>query len=233
MELKPHTLSIIDKEINEVRTMVLTMGRNVEEQVLRAVEGVRTGNSVLLDEVRAKEKEINAEDRLIFERTVQIIARNAFAANDLRLVLASQQIATDLERVGDEAKKIAKAGLRLLGKQPTFAPGIELELITRSAADLLHTALDRYARLDDTDAAELLTRDQLTDRMFESILRELITYMMEDPRTISQSIELLFIAKALERVGDHAKNILEYVIYAVEGRDVRFPNSPGTPTFTT
>ncbi|WP_438438238.1 phosphate signaling complex protein PhoU [Hydrogenophilus thermoluteolus] len=226
MNLKPHTLSVFDREINELRTLVLTMGREVEAQVQRAVEGVRTGNTDLLEAVRSKEKEINAEDREVFEKTVQLIVRNAPTASDLRLALATMQIATDLERVGDEAKKIAKAGLRLLERQPSFTPSVELDLITRTGVEMLHAALDLYARLEDDQASEILARDKEVDRMFKGILRELITYMMEDPRTISQSIELVFIAKALERVGDHAKNIVEHVIYAVEGKDVRYRGSP-------
>ncbi|GAB6080682.1 phosphate signaling complex protein PhoU [Hydrogenophilus hirschii] len=226
MNLKPHTLSVFDREINELRTLVLTMGREVEAQVQRAVEGVRTGNTDLLEAVRSKEKEINAEDREVFEKTVQLIVRNAPTASDLRLALATMQIATDLERVGDEAKKIAKAGLRLLERQPSFTPSVELDLITRTSVEMLHAALDLYARLEDDQASEILARDKEVDRMFKGILRELITYMMEDPRTISQSIELVFIAKALERVGDHAKNIVEHVIYVVEGKDVRYRGSP-------
>ena len=226
MNLKPHTLSVFDREINELRTLVLTMGREVEAQVQRAVEGVRTGNTDLLEAVRSKEKEINAEDREVFEKTVQLIVRNAPTASDLRLALATMQIATDLERVGDEAKKIAKAGLRLLERQPSFTPSVELDLITRTRVEMLHAGLDLYARLEDDQASEILARDKEVDRMFKGILRELITYMMEDPRTISQSIELVFIAKALERVGDHAKNIVEHVIYVVEGKDVRYRGSP-------
>lgn len=230
MNLKPHTLSVFDKEINELRTLVLTMGRAVEEQVRRAVEGVRTGNVDLLEAVRAKEREINAEDREVFDKTVHLIVRNAPAASDLRLALATMQIATDLERVGDEAKKIAKAGQRLFERQPSFTPSVELELITRTSVEMLHSALDLYARLEDREAGEILARDKEVDLMFKGILRELITYMMEDPRTISQSIELIFIAKALERVGDHAKNIVEHVIFAVEGKDVRYRSATSAET---
>ncbi len=226
MNTKPHTLSLFDKEITELRTLVLKMGRAVEDQVRQAVEGVRTGNTELLEAVRAKEKEINAEDRLVFDKTVQLIVRNAPTASDLRLALATLQISADLERIGDEAKKIAKAGLRLFDHRPTFVPSIELERVAQVAVDMLHKALDDYARLEDRDAEAILARDQEVDRMFKGILRELITYMMEDPRTISQSIELIFIAKALERVGDHAKNVVEHVIYAVEGRDIRYSDSP-------
>jgi phosphate transport system protein len=226
MNTKPHTLTLFDKEITELRSLVLTMGRAVEDQVRHAVEGVRTGNTELLETVRAKEKEINAEDRLVFDKTVQLIVRNAPTASDLRLALATLQISADLERIGDEAKKIAKAGLRLFEHRPTFVPSIELERIAQVAVDMLHMALDDYARLEDRDAEAILARDEEVDRMFKGILRELITYMMEDPRTISQSIELIFIAKALERVGDHAKNVVEHVIYVVEGRDIRYSDSP-------
>jgi len=226
MNTKPHTLTLFDKEITELRSLVLTMGRAVEDQVRHAVEGVRTGNTELLEAVRAKEKEINAEDRLVFDKTVQLIVRNAPTASDLRLALATLQISADLERIGDEAKKIAKAGLRLFEHRPTFVPSIELERIAQVAVDMLHMALDDYARLEDRDAQAILARDEEVDRMFKGILRELITYMMEDPRTISQSIELIFIAKALERVGDHAKNVVEHVIYVVEGRDIRYSDSP-------
>jgi len=226
MNTKPHTLTLFDKEITELRSLVLTMGRAVEDQVRHAVEGVRTGNTELLEAVRAKEKEINAEDRLVFDKTVQLIVRNAPTASDLRLALATLQISADLERIGDEAKKIAKAGLRLFEHRPTFVPSIELERIAQVAVNMLHMALDDYARLEDRDAEAILARDEEVDRMFKGILRELITYMMEDPRTISQSIELIFIAKALERVGDHAKNVVEHVIYVVEGRDIRYSDSP-------
>jgi phosphate transport system protein len=225
MNIKPHTLTLIDKEITELRSLVLTMGRAVEDQVRHAVEGVRTANTELLEAVRAKETEINAEDRLVFDKAVQLIVRNAPTASDLRLALATLQISADLERIGDEAKKIAKAGLRLFEHRPTFVPSIELERIAQVAVDMLHMALDDYARLEDRDAEAILARDEEVDRMFKGILRELITYMMEDPRTISQSIELIFIAKALERVGDHAKNVVEHVIYAVEGRDIRYSDS--------
>lgn len=230
MNLKPHTLSLFDKELTELRTLVLTMGRSVEEQVRNAVEGVRTGNTELLEAVRAKEKEINAEDRLVFDKTVQLIVRNAPAASDLRLALATLQISANLERVGDEAKKIAKAGLRLLGQKPTYTPSVELARIAEMTVNMLHQALDDYARLEDQDAEAIVARDEEVDQMFKGILRELITYMMEDPRTISQSIELIFIAKALERVGDHAKNIVEHVVYVVEGRDVRYGDSPPLPS---
>ncbi len=221
----PHTFSQFDEALHQLRDIVIRMGRTVENQVRDAVTGVREGNTDLLDTVRTREKEVNAEDRAVFDQTVHLIVRNAPAASDLRLILATLQIATDLERIGDEAKKIAKAGLRLYGQQPTFTPRVELELLTRTVLDMLHRAIDLYVRLGDEHADEIIAEDEKVDLMFKGIMRELITYMMEDPRTISQSLELVFIAKSLERVGDHATNVVEHVIYAVEGRDVRHPKS--------
>ena len=220
--MEEHTFRPYDRELNQLRQTVLEMGRAVERQVEKAVEGVRKGDQALFDEVLQTERSINEEDRRVFEQSVQLIVRNAPAAADLRLVMSSLQISKDLERIGDEAKKIAKSGIRLYQAAPTFTPTIELELITRTTLAMLHASLDAYARLDDSQAQEILADDRTVDAMFKGILRELITYMMEDPRTISHSLELVFVAKSLERVGDHAKNVIEQVVYLVEGRDIRY-----------
>ncbi|WP_206202249.1 phosphate signaling complex protein PhoU [Tepidiphilus succinatimandens] len=220
--MEEHTFRPYDRELNQLRQTVLEMGRAVERQVEKAVEGVRKGDQALFDEVLQTERSINEEDRRVFEQSVQLIVRNAPAAADLRLVMSSLQISKDLERIGDEAKKIAKSGIRLYQAAPAFTPAIELELITRTTLAMLHASLDAYARLDDSQAQEILADDRTVDAMFKGILRELITYMMEDPRTISHSLELVFVAKSLERVGDHAKNVIEQVVYLVEGRDIRY-----------
>ncbi|MGD9520944.1 phosphate signaling complex protein PhoU [Tepidiphilus sp. HLB4] len=220
--IEEHTFRPYDRELNQLRQTVLEMGRAVERQVEKAVEGVRKGDQALFDEVLQTERSINEEDRRVFEQSVQLIVRNAPAAADLRLVMSSLQISKDLERIGDEAKKIAKSGIRLYQAAPAFTPAIELELITRTTLAMLHASLDAYARLDDSQAQEILADDRTVDAMFKGILRELITYMMEDPRTISHSLELVFVAKSLERVGDHAKNVIEQVVYLVEGRDIRY-----------
>lgn len=220
--MEEHTFRPYDRELNQLRQTVLEMGRAVERQVEKAVEGVRKGDQALFDEVLQTERSINEEDRRVFEQSVQLIVRNAPAAADLRLVMSSLQISKDLERIGDEAKKIAKSGIRLYQAAPAFTPAIELELITRTTLAMLHASLDAYARLDDSHAQEILADDRTVDAMFKGILRELVTYMMEDPRTISHSLELVFIAKSLERVGDHAKNVIEQVVYLVEGRDIRY-----------
>lgn len=220
--MEEHTFRPYDRELNQLRQTVLEMGRAVERQVEKAVEGVRKGDQALFDEVLQTERSINEEDRRVFEQSVQLIVRNAPAAADLRLVMSSLQISKDLERIGDEAKKIAKSGIRLYQSSPAFTPSVELELITRTTLAMLHASLDAYARLDDSQAQEILADDRTVDAMFKGILRELVTYMMEDPRTISHSLELVFIAKSLERVGDHAKNVIEQVVYLVEGRDIRY-----------
>ena len=220
--MEEHTFRPYDRELNQLRQTVLEMGRAVERQVEKAVEGVRKGDQALFDEVLQTERSINEEDRRVFEQSVQLIVRNAPAAADLRLVMSSLQISKDLERIGDEAKKIAKSGIRLYQAAPAFTPAIELELITRTTLAMLHASLDAYARLDDSQAQAILADDRTVDAMFKGILRELITYMMEDPRTISHSLELVFVAKSLERVGDHAKNVIEQVVYLVEGRDIRY-----------
>ena len=220
--MEEHTFRPYDRELNQLRQTVLEMGRAVERQVEKAVEGVRKGDQALFDEVLQTERSINEEDRRVFEQSVQLIVRNAPAAADLRLVMSSLQISKDLERIGDEAKNIAKSGIRLYQSSPSFTPSVELELITRTTLVMLHASLDAYARLDDSQAQEILADDRTVDAMFKGILRELITYMMEDPRTISHSLELVFVAKSLERVGDHAKNVIEQVVYLVEGRDIRY-----------
>lgn len=220
--MEEHTFRPYDRELNQLRQTVLEMGRTVEQQVAKAIEGIRKGDQALFDEVLQTERSINAEDRRVFEQSVQLIVRNAPAANDLRLVISSLQISKDLERIGDEAKKIAKSGIRLYQSYPAFTPTVELQLITRTTLAMLHASLDAYARLDDSHASEILADDRTVDAMFKAILRELVTYMMEDPRTISHSLELVFIAKSLERVGDHAKNVIEQVVYLVEGRDIRY-----------
>ncbi len=220
--MEEHTFRPYDRELNQLRQTVLEMGRAVERQVEKAVEGVRKGDQALFDEVLQTERSINEEDRRVFEQSVQLIVRNAPAAADLRLVMSSLQISKDLERIGDEAKKIAKSGIRLYQAAPSVPPASELELITRTTLAMLHASLDAYARLDDSQAQAILADDRTVDAMFKGILRELITYMMEDPRTISHSLELVFVAKSLERVGDHAKNVIEQVVYLVEGRDIRY-----------
>ena len=160
-------------------------------------------------------------ERLIDEHCTLIIARRQPTASDLRMVMTVIKTITDLERIGDEAKKIAKMAKQIHGSDFHLAPAIEFRHVSAIVVNMLRQALDAFARLDVLAAGQVVRTDQEVDVEFKSAMRQLITYMMEDPRTISRSLDMVFIAKAIERIGDHSKNIAEYVIYMVKGRDVR------------
>jgi phosphate transport system protein len=217
-----HTHKQFDNELENVRASVLKMGGLVEEQISRAVEALINGNLRLADEVIAYDHSVNALEVQIDEDVSHIIARRQPTASDLRLVMMVVKTITDLERIGDEATKVARmakqvhAGERLL--KPRFN---EIKYMSTLVLDMLRKALDGFARLDITAAAEVARQDDEVDEEFRLNLRALITHMMEDPRTISVSIDILFAAKAMERMGDHAKNMFEYVVYMVKGKDVR------------
>jgi phosphate transport system protein len=155
------------------------------------------------------------------EACSHIIAKRQPTAGDLRLVIAIIKTITDLERIGDEAEKIARMAKLTHSAERQHMPKLELKHVAGLALAMLKKSLDAFARLDATAAAQVVRQDELVDDEFRSILRQLITFMMEDPRTITRSLEILFVAKALERIGDHSKNMAEYVVYMVEGKDVR------------
>jgi phosphate transport system protein len=201
-----HTSKQFDAELETLRSRVLQMGGFVEQQVSLAIEALTTADLELCGTIVANDHKVNAMEVGIDEDCTTIIARRQPAASDLRLVMTVIKTITDLERIGDEAAKIARMEIRRMGNL---------------ALEMLRKSLDCFARTDVTGSAEVVRTDQHVDDEFRAILRQLITFMMEDPRTISASIEILFIAKALERIGDHAKNISEYVIYLVKGKDVR------------
>jgi phosphate transport system protein len=217
-----HTSKQFDAELEAVRARVLKMGGLVEQQITQAIEALSEGNLALAEHVNAQDHEVNGMEVGIDEDCTHIIARRQPAAGDLRLVVAIIKTITDLERIGDEAAKIARMAKVLHGADRIYRPRIiELRHASQIGVQMLRKSLDSFARLDAVSAAHVLREDQLVDDAFRGILRQLITFMMEDPRTISPSIEILFAAKALERIGDHAKNIAEYVIYLVKGKDVR------------
>ncbi len=217
-----HTIKQFDVELEAVRAKVLEMGGLVEEQIEKAVEALHEADLTLADHVIAEDHHVNALEVSIDENCTYIIARRQPAASDLRLIIAIIKTITDLERMGDEAEKIARMAKmihtseRLMHTRP-----VDLRHVAQLAVDMLRRALDSFARLDTNTAMQILRDDLDVDESFRGILRQLITFMMEDPRTISNSIELLFAAKAIERIGDHAKNIAEYVIFLVKGKDVR------------
>ena len=220
-----HTLRQYDIELEEVRRGVLNMGGLAETQVVKAIEGLRSGQLDLLDTVIEGDKPINLAQIELDDDCSHIIAKRQPAAGDLRLVLSVIKIASDLERIGDEAKKIAKAARRLHGAETPFIPRVGLTQAVELALELLRASLDAFARVNPEGIEDLRRKDAEIDAGFKGVMRQLITYMMEDPRTISSCLEMLFIAKAIERVGDHAMNIAEHVVFVARGEDVRFENT--------
>lgn len=217
-----HISKKFDAELEGVRSRVLQMGGLVEQQINQAMEALASGDMPLADHVIADDQRVNAMEVGIDDDCTHIIAKRQPTAGDLRMVMAVVKTITDLERIGDEAQKIARMAKlvheRDHGASPRFS---EVHYASSVALDMLKTALDAFARLDVAAAAKVVKQDQIVDEQFRGIMRQLVTFMMEDPRTISACIDILFIAKAIERIGDHAKNISEHVVYLVKGKDVR------------
>jgi phosphate transport system protein len=223
-----HTLKQFDAELEALRSRVLQMGGIVEEQIGRAVDALMNGDPALAARVIEDDHRVNALEVGIDEECSTIIARRQPAAVDLRMLMMVVKTITDLERIGDEAAKIARM-TRLIyeSERPTVPRMAEIRTVAGIALGMLRNALDAFARLDLGIAARVVRQDEQVDNAFRGILRQLITFMMEDPRTISHSIEILFVAKAIERIGDHAKNMSEYVVYMVKGKDVRHTGVEG------
>jgi phosphate transport system protein len=219
--MSEHIAKQFDADLENIRSRVLQMGGLVEQQIVRAFDALERGDLVLADEVVATDHDVNRQEVELDEACAHLIARRQPAASDLRLIMAVIKTITDLERIGDEAKKIAKRARTLHSGDSPFVPRVELRHGANVAIDMLRKALDAFARTDLTASAQVVRQDKEVDAEFKSIMRQLITFMMEDPRTISTSLEVLFAAKAVERIGDHAKNMSEYVVYMVKGKDVR------------
>ncbi len=217
-----HISSQFDNELGSVSSRVLELGGLVESQIRHAVYALSQFSNEVADQVIAAEAQVNSMEVEIDRDLSSIIARRQPTARDLRLLIAISKITANLERVGDEAEKIARM-VKAIGASGNarYLPSSELRIASDLASGLLRKALDSFARLDVTEAVSILKEDDLIDAEFDGFVRKLVTYMMEDPRTISASLDLLFIAKAIERIGDHAKNIAEFIIYVVKGADVR------------
>ena len=219
-----HLSTQFDSELSAISTRVLEMGGMVESQMAQAMLALSSYSGDLAAEVLKQEDHVNAMEIEIDRNLSSIIARRQPAARDLRLLIAVSRSIANLERIGDEAARIARTVLRLLNSgvsSHTRLPVSDLAYAAELASKQLRKALDAFARLDTNSALDVLKQDDQIDREFEGLLRKLITYMMEDPRTISSCIDLVFVAKAIERVGDHAKNLAEIIIYVVKGTDVR------------
>ena len=217
-----HISSQFDTELAGVSSRVLELGGLVESQIRHAVYALSQFSVEVADQVIATEKQVNAMEVDIDRELSSIIARRQPTARDLRLLMAISKITGNLERAGDESERIARMVKLIVDQGITRSlPASELRISADMASGLLRKALDAFARLDVQTALTILKEDELIDAEFEGFLRKLVTYMMEDPRTISPSLDLLFLAKAFELIGDHAKNISEFIIYVVKGADVR------------
>ena len=222
MNIDQHTVKKFDTELEGLRAQILKMGGLVEDQIAQSLNSLTTGDLALCDQVQEGDHKVNAMEVDIDEKISRVIALRQPAAGDLRLLMAFGKTITDLERIGDEADKIARMTKLIYSDDRLRLPRTtEIRHMSEVSLGMLRKALDAFARLDPSLTAEVIAKDNVVDEEFKAILRQLITLMMEDPRTISMSIEMLFIAKAIERIGDHAKNIAEYVIYIVKGKDVR------------
>lgn len=217
-----HTYKQFDADLEMVRARVLEMGGLVEEQVNRAIDALINGDAKAAEAVIATDHQVNALEVGTDEACTQIIALRQPAAVDLRMILTIIKTITDLERIGDEAAKIARYALRVYESDRIVTPRYsEIKYMAGLTLKMLRESLDAFARLDASAAGAVARQDMEVDEEFHLITRHLITYMMEDPRTISTFIDLMFVVKAIERIGDHAKNISEYVVFMVKGKDVR------------
>jgi phosphate transport system protein len=217
-----HLSSQFDTELNGVSSRVMELGGLVEAQIHKAVYALAQFDVEAADGVMETEHRVNAMEIEIDRELSSIIARRQPTARDLRLLIAISKTTANLERVGDEANKIARMVKSIIESGSARAlPSTEIRIAADMASELLRKALDAFARLDTAAALSILKEDDLIDKEFDGFVRKLVTYMMEDPRKISASLDLLFLAKAIERIGDHAKNIAEFIIYIVKGADVR------------
>ena len=227
--MSEHASKQYDLDLGSIRSRVLAMGGLVESQIRRALDAFASGDLALSDEVIAADHRVNAMEVALDGDCSQLIVRRQPAAGDLRMIFAITKTVTDLERIGDEAQKIARMAKNIQERGGMQAPPmVQVRHAAEAAISMLRRTLDAFARLDVDTAREVIRDDAGIDTEFRSILRQLITYMMEDPRTISTALDVVWIAKAIERIGDHAKNMAEYVIYIVEGTDVRH-TSPVEP----
>jgi len=216
-----HTIKQFDLELNDLKSRVLLMGGIVEQQIRQAMQGLYEGDLGLLGTV--EQGDIRLDDAEVQLDTVcnQIIAKRQPTAIDLRIIIGVQKTGLELEKAGNKAVKIARAARALHDKHPLFTPTVELRHLADDALDMLRKSLDAFARMDSLSATDVLQADDLVDAEYRSITRQLITFMMEDPRTISLSLEIMNMAKAIERVADHARAVAENVIYISAGVNVR------------
>jgi phosphate transport system protein len=221
MSFENHIMRQFDEELEEIRTQLMEMGGKVEQQLKNAIKAVTKADSTLAEEVIRDERLVDEMEVDIDEACILIIARRQPAASDLRFVMMVTKAVNDLERIGDEAKKIANHAI-ILSEQDSLSQGYkEVRHLGSSVSAMLANALDAFARFDVKAAMNTLEEDAQIDLDYKTALRELVTYMMEDPRSISRAINILWVVRSLERIGDHAKNLCEQIVYVVKGKDIR------------
>lgn len=218
--INKHISGRFNQELEDVRNHVLSMGGLVEQQLNSALDAVSKNDAVLAQKVRENDYKVNAMEVSINEDCTRIIAKRQPAASDLRLVIAIAKTIADLERIGDEAKRIAKVALDSFTKDQQDLL-VNIENMGRQVSKMLHDVLDAFARMDVQRAFEVHKEDAKVDREYEAITRQIMTYMMEDPRSIPKIMDLVWSVRSLERIGDRCQNIAEYVIYFVNGKDIR------------
>jgi phosphate transport system protein len=220
-DLSHHIMSRYNAELEGIRSGVLQMGGFVEQQLLNGVKALCSGDSRLGEEVARLDHKVNAMEVSIDDECSRVLATRGPTASDLRLIVAVIKTITDLERIGDETEKLGHIAARLASIDRPADRYREIKHLGDLVSEMVHGALDAFARLDTEAAITVARRDRVVDEEYEAIQRQCITFMMEDPRSIRRALDVLWVARALERVGDHAKNICEYVVYMVLGRDIR------------
>jgi phosphate transport system protein len=220
-DLSHHILSRYNEDLQGLRSGVLLMGGVVEQQVQNGVKALYAGDSRLGDEVARQDYRVNALEVAMDEDCSRILATRNPTASDLRLVVTVIKTITDLERIGDEAEKLGQIATRLASLERPADRYREIRHLGGLVGEMVHGALDAFARMDSEAALAVARRDRVVDEEYEAIQRQCITFMIEDPRSIRRALDVMWVARALERIGDHAKNICEYVVYLVMGKDIR------------
>jgi len=220
-QITGHISKRFDQELEDIRNKVLSMGGLVENQVATGVKCLVTSDSELARKLISDDHRVNRMEVEIDEECVQILARRQPAAGDLRLIVAVIKTITDLERIGDQAEKLGRIQLELETQEISSSTYVKLEHLGDLVCAILNRSLDAFARMNVEDAMETMERDVKVNAEYDSLMREMITHMMEDPRTIRSALRISWCARALERIGDHAKNICEYVVFLALGKDVR------------
>lgn len=220
-QLPIHISQQFDNELNDLRAKVLSMGGLVEDHLQKALDALSKSDSELAEYVATNDYKVNRLEVEIDDECSEILLRRQPAAGDLRLVLAISKTITDLERIGDEVEKVGRIALGLISSESPKSYYIGIISMGNHVRRMLHAALDAFARMDSAEAFQIALEDPEVDKEYDAILRQLITYMMEDPRSITRVLDAVLAVRAFERVGDHVNNLCENIIYFVEGKDIR------------